>query len=154
LRSQTSTVAPYFYSAVFQELRQLLGQDLSAEGNFIIETTVHLPYQRLAEQVLAQTVRESGSRLGFSQGALVSLDSRNGEVLALVGGIDYNASPFNRATQAQRQPGSTFKVFTYAAALTQGSLSPKCCLASPSPGATSPFGAVARDRPLWIWPAA
>jgi len=120
LRSQTSTVAPYFYSAVFQELRQLLGQDLSAEGNFIIETTVHLPYQRLAEQVLAQTVRESGSRLGFSQGALVSLDSRNGEVLALVGGIDYNASPFNRATQAQRQPGSTFKVFTYAAALTQG----------------------------------
>ncbi|MFQ3613628.1 MAG: transglycosylase domain-containing protein [Cyanobacteriota bacterium] len=120
LRSQTSTVAPYFYSAVFEEMRQLLGQDLSAEGNFIIETTVHLPYQRLAEETLTQTVREFGSRLGFSQGSLVSLDSRNGEVLALVGGIDYAASQFNRATQAQRQPGSTFKVFTYAAAFTQG----------------------------------
>jgi penicillin-binding protein 1A len=120
LRSETSTVAPYFYSTVFEEMRQLLGQDLSAEGNFIIETTVHLPYQRLAEQALAQAVQESGARLGFSQGALVSLDSRNGEVLALVGGIDYSASQFNRATQAQRQPGSTFKVFTYAAALTQG----------------------------------
>lgn len=127
LRSETSTVAPYFYSAVFEEMRQLLGQDLSAEGNFIIETTVHLPYQRIAEQALAQTVRESGSTFGFRQGSLVSLDSRNGEVLALVGGIDYGSSQFNRATQAQRQPGSTFKVFTYAAALTQG-ISPSLVL--------------------------
>ncbi|MEN9203479.1 MAG: transglycosylase domain-containing protein [Thermostichus sp. DG_1_6_bins_120] len=127
LRSQISTVAPYFYSTVFEEMRQLLGEDLSAEGNFILETTLHLPYQQVAEQVLAQTVREAGSTFGFRQGSLVSLDSRNGEVLALVGGSDYGSSQFNRATQARRQPGSTFKVFTYAAALSQG-ISPNLVL--------------------------
>ena len=55
-----------------------------------------------------------------AQGALVSLDASNGAVLALVGGLDFNQSKFNRATQATRQPGSNFKPFMYTAALENG----------------------------------
>jgi penicillin-binding protein 1A len=54
------------------------------------------------------------------QGALVALNPQNGAVLALAGGYDYSLSQFNRATQAQRQPGSTFKPFIYSAALEKG----------------------------------
>ena len=54
------------------------------------------------------------------EGALVSLDPTDGALLAVVGGFDFNKSKYNRATQARRQPGSSFKPFVYAAALTQG----------------------------------
>ena len=54
------------------------------------------------------------------QGALVSLDAKTGAVRALVGGYDYHSKTFNRATQAMRQPGSTFKPFVYSAALAKG----------------------------------
>src|SRR5690606_20706044 len=57
--------------------------------------------------------------LGKAQVALVAMRP-NGEVVAMIGGRDYRASPFNRATQARRQPGSTFKLFVYLAALQQG----------------------------------
>ena len=60
-----------------------------------------------------------GSGLGSAQVALVAM-RRNGEVVAMVGGRDYAASPFNRVTQARRQPGSTFKLFVYLAALDKG----------------------------------
>jgi penicillin-binding protein 1A len=54
------------------------------------------------------------------QGAFVSVDSRDGAVVALTGGLDYSLSKYNRATQAQRQPGSSFKPFVYSAALESG----------------------------------
>ena len=114
-----SAIAPYFYSYVFDELRDLLGEELAKEGNFIVETSLDLEMQQQAETSVRQAVAE-GSRYNFSQGALVTLDSRTGEIVALIGGVDYAQSQFNRATQAQRQPGSTFKVFAYAAALEQG----------------------------------
>jgi len=119
-----STKAPYFYSYVFNELRDLLGSDLAQEGNFIVETGLDLRAQATAESALSNFVDTEGNRLRFSQGAMVTLDTSNGEILALVGGVDYQQSQFNRATQAQRQPGSTFKLFDYAAALEQG-ISPR-----------------------------
>ena len=112
--------APYFYSYVFQELRFLLGDDLATEGNFIVETGLDLRMQAEAEKALQNTINTTGSSVGFSQGAIVTLDTRTGEVLAMVGGKDYAQSQFNRAVQAQRQPGSTFKAFAYASALEQG----------------------------------
>lgn len=112
--------APYFYSQVFLELENLLGTQLAQEGNFIIETTIDLSMQNRAESALRQSVDTNGITYGYSQGAIVSLDAQTGEILALVGGVDYQDSQFNRATQALRQPGSTFKVFAYAAALEQG----------------------------------
>jgi penicillin-binding protein 1A len=118
--SFSSTVAPYFYSYVIDELQELLGSDVAREGNFIVETALDPQLQKEAEQSLESSVTSDGDRLGFSQGALVTLDRKNGNILALVGGVNYEQSQFNRVVQAERQPGSTFKVFAYAAALEEG----------------------------------
>lgn len=124
LEAAQGTVAPYFFNTVIEEMTLLLGQELAAEGNFIVETTLNASIQQVAEQTISSTVAQIGVQYGFDQGALVTLDSRTGEILALVGGKDYQTNQFNRAVQARRQPGSTFKIFTYAAALEQG-LSPQ-----------------------------
>jgi 1A family penicillin-binding protein len=114
------TLAPYFYAQVFIELESLLGSELAREGNFIVETSLNPTLQLKAEESLKGAIATTGSALGFSQGAVVTLDTQTGSVVAMVGGRDYQESQFNRATQAMRQPGSTFKVFAYAAALEQG----------------------------------
>ncbi|MGD2180942.1 PBP1A family penicillin-binding protein [Lusitaniella coriacea] len=116
----SNTIAPYFYSYIFTELEQLLGKSLAQEGNFIVETGLDIPKQRQAELALRNTVSQTGSQLNFDQGAIVTLNTSTGEILAMSGGADYAKSQFNRAVQAQRQPGSTFKVFAYAAALDEG----------------------------------
>ena len=119
-----STRAPYYYNYVFNELEELLGTDVAREGNFFVETGLDLNLQAQAEAALRQTIETTGATTGFEQGAMLTLDFATGEILALVGGTDYNQSQFNRATQAQRQPGSTFKLFGYVAALEAG-ISPR-----------------------------
>ena len=116
----SQTRAPYFYNHVLTELEELLGSELAAEGNFIVETSLDLSLQRKAETQLRENINNQGGVYGYNQGAMVTLDSETGAIRALVGGKNYQESQFNRATQAQRQPGSTFKVFAYAAALEQG----------------------------------
>jgi len=74
---------------------------------------------------LIRVLRQEDGNLGFSQipaaqGALVSLDPKNGAIRALVGGFSFEQSNYNRATQAKRQPGSSFKPFIYSAALDKG----------------------------------
>jgi penicillin-binding protein 1A len=115
-----STLAPYYYSYVFDELELLLGKDLAQEGNFIVETALDPKIQSSAEAALSDEIDSSGASSRFSQGALVTFDFRQGEILAMVGGRDYRQSQFNRATQALRQPGSTFKLFAYTAAVEAG----------------------------------
>jgi len=117
---QAKTIAPYFYSYVFQELESILGKDLAQEGNFVIETQLDPAIQTQAEAALRRQIREEGKDNHFSTGALVTLDESTGGILAMVGGNDYKSSQFNRAVQAERQPGSTFKLFTYTAAIEQG----------------------------------
>ncbi len=117
---QANTIAPYFYASVFQELQRLLGKDLANEGNFIIETQLDPKMQAQAELALRNTISKAGGNYGFSQGAVVTLDSSTGGVRALVGGTSYRTSQFNRAIAAKRQPGSTFKLFTYTSAIEQG----------------------------------
>ncbi len=117
---QANTIAPYFYSYIFEELRAILGKDLATEGNYIIETQLDPEIQAKAEKQLQNSVSEAGRTSRFSQGAVVTLDASTGGVIALTGGTDYRTSQFNRATQAQRQPGSTFKLFTYTAAIDRG----------------------------------
>ena len=116
----SSAVAPYFYSYVLNELETLLGGDVAREGNFIVETGLNPQLQKEAEVALDNSISNDGDRFGYSQGAVVTLDSRNGNVIALAGGVNFNQSQFNRVVQAKRQPGSTFKVFAYAAALEEG----------------------------------
>lgn len=116
----SNTTAPYFYAYVLKELQALLGTEVAKEGNYIVETGLNPQIQTEAEQALKYSVTEDGSRYGYSQGAIVTLDSETGEIIALVGGVDYNQSQFDRATQAKRQPGSTFKIFAYTSAIEQG----------------------------------
>lgn len=85
----------------------------------IVSTTIDWELQKHAEFVIKEAVREHGEARNFSQAALVALDT-DGRVRALVGGVDYNKSQYNRAVTARRQPGSTFKPFVYLAALQQG----------------------------------
>jgi membrane peptidoglycan carboxypeptidase len=119
----TNTKAPYLYSHVFQELQEILGTETAKEGNFAIETGLDLRMQAKAEAALRQNVASAGGSYRFSQGGILSLDSSTGIVKAMVGGVDYQKSQFNRAVDAQRQPGSTFKLFGYAAAI-EGGISP------------------------------
>jgi penicillin-binding protein 1A len=116
----SKVVAPYFYGYVFRELETLLGEEMAKEGNFIVETSLDPRKQAIAEKMLKNNVAAKGANYRYSQGAMVTLDTNTGEILALVGGTDYGKSQFDRATQAKRQPGSTFKVFAYASALEQG----------------------------------
>jgi penicillin-binding protein 1A len=116
----SGTIAPYFYSYIFKELKAVLGEELATEGNLIVETALDTKIQTKAEKSLRDTVNTVGSGSGFSQGALVTLNTKTGEILAMVGGIDYKKSQFNRVTDALRQPGSTFKVFAYGAAIERG----------------------------------
>lgn len=116
----SQTIAPYFYDRVLRELEHLLGKAVATEGNWIVQTTLDPQMQAIAENTVRNTVKTTGKQLQFQQGAMVALDGNTGEIRAMVGGVDYTESQYNRATQAARQPGSTFKVFTYAAALQEG----------------------------------
>ena len=115
-----STIAPYYYSQVFNELEDLLGNQLAQEGNFIVQTGLDTQMQTKAETSLRTAIASNGASAGYSQGSLVTIDAKTGEVRAMVGGYDYQESEFNRVTQAHRQPGSTFKIFAYTAAIAQG----------------------------------
>ncbi len=81
-------------------------------------TTIDVALQQAAEQALTSVVRQH-ARPQRRSGALVSMEP-DGAVRALVGGLDYGESQFNRATHARRQPGSSFKLYVYAAALENG----------------------------------
>ncbi|WP_242016526.1 transglycosylase domain-containing protein [Pseudanabaena cinerea] len=114
------STAPYYYSYVFEELEELLGKNFAREGNIVVETNLDLAMQRAADKALKDAVANDGGAYGFSQGAIVTVNSEDGSLLAMTGGVSYQASQFNRASQALRQPGSTFKLFSYAAAIDQG----------------------------------
>ena len=103
------SLAPYFVDYV----NRISGSDTEQR----IYTTIDLELQELAEKSLAKQLDRFKSK---PQAALVALDPHTGDVLAMVGGRDYATSQLNRATDARRQPGSTFKPFVYAAAVEDG----------------------------------
>jgi penicillin-binding protein 1A len=109
--------APYFVQQVLKELRDLLSVTHTSGRGYRVYTTLDLTQQRAAEAVVERLARENREA---SQAALVALEPHTGNVRALVGGVDFSRSQFNRATQALRQPGSAFKPIVYAAALEAG----------------------------------
>jgi len=111
--------APFYTDQVRADLEDLLGAEVAAEGNFLVETHLDPQLQQVVEERLRRRL-DSGAPAGVSEGAVVVLDTRSGGVLAIAGGRDYRRSQFNRASMALRQPGSTFKLFTYLAALQKG----------------------------------
>ncbi|MEO7456362.1 MAG: PBP1A family penicillin-binding protein [Gemmatimonadaceae bacterium] len=146
-KSEAGDVAPYFVEWVRQQLESQFGQKLYEQG-LKVYTTLDVDLQSAAERALENQMRaiESGKfgaykhmsfetymskaseRAGeqaaanspYLQGAFVAMDPRTGAVRALVGGRDFDDSKFNRATQALRQPGSTFKPIVYADAVQNG----------------------------------
>lgn len=111
---------PYFTIYIEKQLEQLLTPEQLAAGGLTVETTLNVSWQRKAEATVEQAIERYSSWQGIEQVALVAVDPRNGEIKAMVGGNDFNESQFNRVTQAQRQPGSTFKTFVYATAIAGG----------------------------------
>ena len=144
-RQEAGDVAPYYVEWVRQQLDQQFGKRLYEQG-FKVYTTLDLDMQSAAERALEQQLRniengkfgkfphqtyeqylakstgedEPGANSPYLQGAFLAVDPRNGAVRALVGGRDFDDSKFNRATQALRQPGSTFKPIVYADAVQNG----------------------------------
>jgi len=113
----TERIAPYFLDEVWREAEKLLSEKgrYPAEGGWTIRTTLNVHYQQTAEEVIDKWMPKSGLQIGF-----MSINPKNGAITSLVGGVDYAESPFNRATQAKRQPGSAIKPVLYAAALENG----------------------------------
>src|SRR4030095_12723294 len=101
----------YFADWVADQIREFAG---AGNRDVTIRTTLDPRLQVVAETAIADILARSGPRNAVNQGALVALSS-DGAVRAMVGGRDYGQSQFNRATQAQRQPGSAFKPFIYLA---------------------------------------
>ncbi len=141
-------VAPYFVEWIRQTLDARFGRDLYERG-LRIHTTLDIDMQQAGERALeAQLQLIEGNTYGrfphrtfaqylarraerpadeerptnspYLQGALIAMDAETGEIRAMVGGRDFDDSKFNRATQALRQPGSTFKLFVYSAAIRAG----------------------------------
>ena len=134
--------APYFVEWVRQQLYRRYGTDIYEKG-LRVYTTLDPELQAVADSAMraqlawvekqpgfrAPTYEETrewpeerlaGPEMPYAQGMFVALDPATGDVLAMIGGRDFNDSEFNRVTQAVRQPGSIFKPFTYAAAINAG----------------------------------
>ena len=109
--------APYYLSHVRNKLIERYGAEITEQGGLDVIAAMDLNLQRLAERVLREGVGRISPQL---QGALLSLDTNTGDVLAVAGGTDFKRSPYNRAFFAKRQPGSTIKPLIYAAALGKG----------------------------------
>ncbi len=134
--------APYFVEMVRLHLDERYGSNAVYEGGLKVWTTLDMDLQQIAERALERQLSALEAQLkprvtyaGFSprrsavggaqftpylQGAFVAIDPHTGYVRALIGGRDWNQSNFNRAVQAERQPGSAFKPFVYTAAIDNG----------------------------------
>lgn len=119
----TQNAAPYVVDEVIKRLESQI-PDLKSSG-YKIDLALDLDVQKMAEEALnfgydEIVKRDKDANLSTLNGAMVVVDYQNGDVLALVGGVDYNKSNFNRATQSLRQPGSSFKPFLYQIAMDLG----------------------------------
>ena len=122
---RTREVAPDWYlDYAYDEVRKLAeAGKLGASRVLTVRTALDSAIQARSESVIEDQLREKGPSYHAKQSAMVLMEP-DGAVRAIVGGRDYGASQFNRATVAQRQPGSSFKPFVYLAALETGRFKP------------------------------
>ncbi|MEM9004576.1 MAG: penicillin-binding protein 1A [Cyanobacteria bacterium P01_F01_bin.86] len=111
---------PYFTIYIKKQLSQILSEEEIAAGGLVVETSLNPEWQKAAEKTVEEIIEDYGQWQSFEQASLVAIDPKSGEIKAMVGGTDFDGSQFNRVTQAQRQPGSTFKAFVYATAIATG----------------------------------
>ncbi len=103
----------YFLDWAFEETKKLIGE--TDANSFIVRTTIDPVLQSYAEDAVTSVVREQGEQYRVSEAAMVVVEP-NGAMRAMVGGMDYGKSQFNRAIVSTRQPGSAFKPFVYSTA--------------------------------------
>jgi penicillin-binding protein 1A len=112
----------YYLDYAFEEMKKLVDTPAFRsipDRAFVVRTALDLGLQRTTEDAVENMIRQFGRDYHAKQAAAVVADL-DGAVRAMVGGIDYNVSQFNRATDAYRQPGSSFKPYVYATALMNG----------------------------------
>lgn len=110
--------APHFALLVRKELERLYGEEESVRQGLVVRTTLDLDWQMFAEKTVRERV-EGLQRAGATNGAAVAIDPQSGEVLVLVGSVDWRAEGFGKVNMASapRQTGSTFKPIVYAAGI-------------------------------------
>lgn len=107
----------YFLDWAFEEAKRIAAK--SGIHSMVARTTIDMNLQHAAEESVEFNLRQFGKEYRVKEGAVVVIET-GGAVRAIVGGRDYGASQFNRATRAQRQTGSSFKPYVYAAAMENG----------------------------------
>ncbi len=111
----------YFLDWVYNETKKIVaGRD---DVGFVVRTTIDPTLQSYAEEAVTSVIRESGEAYDVGQAAIV-VEEPNGAVRAMVGGLDYGKSQYNRAVVSARQPGSSFKPFVYATAFEMLDITP------------------------------
>nr|WP_310423988.1 transglycosylase domain-containing protein [Chamaesiphon sp. VAR_48_metabat_135_sub] len=122
IKTWQSSRLPYVTDTAIEELNQRFGRETVRKGGMRIQTTIDYNFQMAAQKVVANAY----DRLGRNkyQISLVAIDPRTHFVKAMVGGVDYKKSNFNRAMYANRQPGSSFKPFVYYTAFATGKFTP------------------------------
>jgi penicillin-binding protein 1A len=113
-------VAPYFADYVKNWLVDKFGEDVVYKSGLTVYTTLDTQLQRYAFISVKTGILKLKKKYDGLQGALISMDPKTGYVKSMVGGFSYEDSQFNRALQAKRQPGSSFKPFIYLSAIQQG----------------------------------
>jgi 1A family penicillin-binding protein len=118
---QVTLKAPHFVFYVLNQLRQKYGDDVVEQGGITVQTTLDLSKQKIAEDTVRAQIQRLGSH-NVTNGGLISLIPNTGDIVAMVGSVDYNAPGFGNVnvTLSQLQPGSSFKPFAYATAFKKG----------------------------------
>ncbi len=115
-------IAPYFTDYVRSWLIDHFGEEVVYKSGLKVYTTLDTTLQRYAFIAVKSGILSIKKKYDGLQSALIAMDPKTGYIKALIGGFDYSKSQFNRALQAERQPGSSFKPIIYLTALTEGYL--------------------------------
>lgn len=112
---------PYFTSFVIKQLYKQFDEEMLFRGGLNIYTTVDLKLQERGQKVVSEMIANNSAALNVHQAAFVTVENQTGYIRAMVGGTGWkDKDQFNRAWQAERQPGSSFKTFVYATAIECG----------------------------------
>jgi penicillin-binding protein 1A len=114
-RAHEANSPNYFLDYAFEESKKIIEAEGNTHNTFVVRTTIDPVLQSYAEDSVTSVVREQGEQYNVTQAAMVVLEP-NGAIRAMVGGMDYGKSQFNRTIVPNRQPGSAFKLFDYATA--------------------------------------
>jgi penicillin-binding protein 1A len=136
IETRSTTSPDWFLDWAFEEAQRLA--DGKNAFNLTARTTIDIGLNRAADESLQSTIRQYSKSHRVRSGAIVSLEP-DGAVRALIGGVDYGESQFNRASNAKRQAGSSFKLYVYAAGVEHG-YNPRSTFSDSSPSPCGPKG--------------